>query len=89
MQAGTADKQPPTHDVCSSFTTLLLLLLLLPPPLLLLLPLLLLQVTLVVATAGGLLYEYSIEQLSSPAGPKCSLGGEWTLLGSSGLSAGT
>lgn len=47
-----------------------------------------LQVTLVVATAGGLLYEYSIEDLSNETGPKCSLGGEWTLLGSTGLSAG-
>lgn len=46
------------------------------------------QVTLVVATAEGLLYEYSIEELSAPAGPKCSLAGEWALLGSTGLSAG-
>jgi hypothetical protein len=50
--------------------------------------LVLLQVTLVVATAGGLLYEYSVEELSAAAGPKCSLGGEWTLLGSTGLAAG-
>uniref|UniRef100_A0A383W1Z6 Anaphase-promoting complex subunit 4 WD40 domain-containing protein n=1 Tax=Tetradesmus obliquus TaxID=3088 RepID=A0A383W1Z6_TETOB len=46
------------------------------------------EVTLVVATAGGLLYEYAVEQLSSAAGPKASLGGEWTLLGSTGLAAG-
>lgn len=47
------------------------------------------QVSLVVATAGGLLYEYSIEDLhNTTAGPKCSLGGEWTLLGSTGLAAG-
>lgn len=48
----------------------------------------LLQVSLVVATAEGLLYEYSIEELSSSTGPKCSLAGEWTLLGSTGLSSG-
>lgn len=46
------------------------------------------QVSLVVATAEGLLYEYSIEELSSSTGPKCSLAGEWTLLGSTGLSSG-
>jgi hypothetical protein len=59
------------------------------PLLLLPLLLLLLQVTLVVATAAGLLYEYSIEELSNcSSGPQCSLAGEWTLLGSTGLSAG-
>jgi hypothetical protein len=45
-------------------------------------------VTLVVATAEGLLYEYGIEELNSSTGPKTSLAGEWTLLGSTGLSAG-
>jgi hypothetical protein len=40
------------------------------------------QVALVVATAEGLLYEYAIEELSSASGPKCSLSGECTLLGS-------
>lgn len=40
------------------------------------------QVSLVVATAEGLLYEYSVEELAAPGGPKTSLAGEWTLLGS-------
>lgn len=42
-------------------------------------------VSLLVATAEGLLYEYAIEDLANPQGPRCSLGGEWALLGSAGL----
>jgi hypothetical protein len=45
------------------------------------------QVSLVVATAEGLLYEFVVEDLHSSTGPKCSLGGEWTLLGTTGLTA--
>lgn len=45
------------------------------------------QVHLIVATSEGLLYEYAIEDLDSPHGPKCSLGGEWTLLGAAGLTS--
>jgi hypothetical protein len=48
--------------------------------LLLLLPLL--QVSLLVASAEGIFYRYSIDDLRNPNGPKCSLDGEWTLLGS-------
>ena len=43
------------------------------------------QVSLLVATSEGLLYEYAVEDLANPQGPRCSLGGEWALLGSAGL----
>ncbi|KAF8066255.1 ATG18B [Scenedesmus sp. PABB004] len=46
------------------------------------------QVSLVVATAGGLLYEYAVEELRGPSGPRCSLSGEWALLGAAGLGPG-
>lgn len=36
-----------------------------------------------VATLGGFLYEYAVTDLSAvPDGPRCSLEGEWSLLGS-------
>jgi hypothetical protein len=53
----------------------------------LLLLLLLVQVVLVVASAAGLLYEYLLEDLTSPHGPRCSLGGEWALLGATHLAS--
>ena len=40
-----------------------------------------LQVLIVVLTLEGLLYQYSIEDLGNAQGPKCSLQGEWALLG--------
>lgn len=43
------------------------------------------QVSLVVATEEGILYEYAIEDLAGAAGPKCTLSGEWALMGSAGL----
>jgi hypothetical protein len=43
------------------------------------------QISLLVATSEGLLYEYAIEDLAGPQGPRASLGGEWALLGSAGL----
>jgi hypothetical protein len=46
-----------------------------------------LQVLLLVATAEGILYEYAIEDLANPQGPRCALGGEWALLGSAGLAS--
>jgi autophagy-related protein 18 len=45
-------------------------------------------VSLLVATAEGLLYEYLLEDLANPQGPACALGGEWALLGSAGLGGG-
>ncbi|GBF88547.1 autophagy 18 related protein [Raphidocelis subcapitata] len=44
--------------------------------------------TLLVATAEGLLYEYALDDLANPQGPTCALGGEWALLGSAGLGGG-
>jgi hypothetical protein len=40
------------------------------------------QVVLLVASEEGIFYRYNIEELRNPAGPKCALVGEWTLLGS-------
>jgi hypothetical protein len=39
-------------------------------------------VVLLVASEEGIFYRYSIDELRNPHGPKCSLAGEWTLLGS-------
>lgn len=39
------------------------------------------SVLVVVASATGMLCEYSLEDLDNPAGPKCALEGEWSLLG--------
>jgi hypothetical protein len=36
-------------------------------------------VTLVVATAEGLLYEYGLADLGAAVGPKCALVGEWVV----------
>ncbi|KAI8477507.1 MAG: WD40-repeat-containing domain protein [Monoraphidium minutum] len=41
--------------------------------------------SLLVATSEGILYEYALEGLAGPQGPRCALGGEWALLGSAGL----
>ncbi|KAG2497035.1 hypothetical protein HYH03_005037 [Edaphochlamys debaryana] len=40
------------------------------------------RAVIMVATQEGLLYEYSLSDLLNPQGPKCSLEGEWAMLGS-------
>ncbi len=42
------------------------------------------SLSLVVATAEGLIYQYGIEGLRGAAAPRCSLEGEWSILGPAG-----
>ncbi|GIL90354.1 hypothetical protein Vretimale_18184 [Volvox reticuliferus] len=43
------------------------------------------RATIMVATQEGLLYEYSLTDLLNSQGPKCTLDGEWSMLGSGSI----